>query len=148
MQEESINWSDPVIVDRYPSTELRLYVIFLVLIVVVASIRMIRLWYAAPPFRLMRQANNPAYLRLLSATKQSLQQWMGCTLLSWAVFTSLTVTEFAHRALMQKATGIAAFLGEAENIGMTITLTLFIVMLLFLSRWHILRRTALLGGTL
>jgi hypothetical protein len=52
-----------------PSTKVKLYVLFLLAVCIVTSIKLARLWIAAPPFRLSLQAHNPAIWTLVLLKK-------------------------------------------------------------------------------
>ena len=70
MLQESTTWNLRHMI-REPSTSFKTYVLFLLVVCVVTSIKLIRVWRAAPPFRLSRQASNPSYPQLLQASSAS-----------------------------------------------------------------------------
>jgi len=75
MLQESATWDIRTIHYTLP-TKFKLYLIFLLVVCVATSIKLVRLWIAAPPFCLSRQAHNPAYVQQLEYAKTSLKQWM------------------------------------------------------------------------
>jgi hypothetical protein len=69
LQDDSPVVWDSIYVHRDPSTAVKVYVLFSLVAILVTATRLIALWMAAPPFRLSRQAINPAYLRQLQASR-------------------------------------------------------------------------------
>jgi hypothetical protein len=52
---ESTTW-DPRYIYREPSTSLKIYVLYLFVVCIVASVKLVQVWRAASPFRLSRKA--------------------------------------------------------------------------------------------
>jgi len=69
-------WSYSHIHDHPPSTELQLYLLFLLAAGMVGIVKLLIVWWAAPPFRLPRVKDRPAYVQKLAATAASLQRWI------------------------------------------------------------------------
>ncbi len=137
--ESAIGW-DPMYIHREPSTALKIYVLFLLIAFVVTMTRMIAVWIAAPPFRLARQASNPAYLQRLQASRSSAKQWLGCTLLGWGILASTSVTHACDVLLQSKAAGTAALLWAIKDFSVSLSLGLFVALFLFLLQWHLHNR--------
>jgi hypothetical protein len=126
---------------RYaPSTNVKLYILFLLAVCVVTSVKLARLWIAAPPFRLNRQADNPVYLRKLSCAKNSLKQWMALTLLVWGIFTSVSVYDVCNTLLDEKVFGGLLLISLAGEFSTALTLCLVVVLYTLLVRWHVVMR--------
>jgi hypothetical protein len=140
-QESSPAW-DLRNLDRWPSASEQLYVLFLLLVCLVASIRLFRVWRAAPPFKLSRQVNNTAYIRMLEAASKSLTQWILCILLVWGIFTSVASYAAWDNSLKLKE----EFLRSSEirsafrDCSQALTRALLAALYAFLIRWHILTR--------
>lgn len=139
MLQESGTW-DLRYVDREPSNILKIYILFLLVVCIVTSVRLIRVWRAAPPFGLSRQAGNPAYLRLLHASSTSLRQWIGATFLGWGIFASVSLHDFCNGLLAEKSTGHGVISFAIQEFSTTLTIALLVVLFLFLARWHMLER--------
>jgi len=101
---------------RTPSTSMKIYVLFLFLACIVTSVKLVRIWRAAPPFRLSRQASSPAYLELLETSSSSLKQWIGSTFLGWGIFASITLTDVCSRLLDDKRIGSALILFIIQGV--------------------------------
>ena len=125
---------------REPSSSFKTYMLFLLVVCVVTSIKLIRGWRAAPPFRLSRQANNPSYLQLLQASCASLKQWISFTFLGWGIFASLSLYDVGDRLLDDKRIGSFVILFVIEDFSSALSMALLVVLFLFLARWHMLRR--------
>src|SRR5262245_37967938 len=98
--------------DFFPpmSTGFRIYVLFLLVAVVVAMKKLLRVWMVAMPFRISRQAGNASYLRLFEKSRDSLKQWMGCILLGGAIVVSTDFASACSRWMQAKITGAAYLL--------------------------------------
>jgi len=125
---------------REPSTSFRTYVFFLLVVCVVTSIKLIRVWRAAPPFRLSRQASNPSYPQLLQASSASLKQWISFTFLGWGIFASISLYDVCDGLLDEKRIGSFVILFVIEDFSSAFSMALLVVLFLFLARWHMLRR--------
>jgi hypothetical protein len=100
----------------------------------------VKLWIAAPPFRLNRQSDNPLYLKKLQSAENSLRQWMALTFLVWGIFTWVSVYEVCSRLLDQKAFGGLLLISLVEEFSAALTLCLVVVLYTLLVRWHVMKR--------
>jgi len=123
-----------------PSTKVKLYVLFLLVVGVVTTTKLVKLWIAAPPFRLNRQSPNPAYWRHLENAKTSLKQWMAVTLLVWGIFISVSVYDVCNRLLDQKAFGGLLLISIIADFSTALILCLLVVLFTLLVRWHVVKR--------
>jgi hypothetical protein len=138
MQEDSVTWN-PTYFQPHIGPLVKLYVWLMLATLVVAFSKLIRLWIAAPPFRLSR-VSHPGYLGRLQATRNSLQQWIGCTLLAGCFGFTVEVYNSCNRVLEVKAAGIFVFAGTIRDLSVIPTLALFVAFVLFLIQWHLLNR--------
>jgi hypothetical protein len=123
-----------------PSNGLMIYILFLFLVCIVTSVKLVRVWRAAPPFRLSRQASSPAYLELLETSSRSLKQWIGSTFLGWGIFASISLTDVCSRLLDDKKIGSFVILFVIQDYSTALTMALLVVLFLFLVQWHMLKR--------
>ncbi len=114
--------------------------LFLLVVCVVTGIKLIRAWRVAPPFRLSRQAGNPAYLQLLQAWSTSLKQWIGSTFLGWGILASISLYEVCDRLLDVKGMARFAILFVVQDFAVALVMALLVAVFLFLVRWHMLDR--------
>jgi hypothetical protein len=112
------------------------YVLFLLAAVIVGTVRMVKLWIAAPPFLLARQTGNPTYLRTLEASSSSTRQWMGCTLLFGGLVLSYFLATFGRTFPGSKATVAVLLLESVRYLGTVSFRAFFVTFLLFLAQWH------------
>src|SRR5215469_523149 len=117
-----------------------LYLLFLFAACLSATAKLVKLWRAAPPFRLERQEKNPAYLQMLEVTSGSLRQWTICTFLAWGLLASVGLYDFCNRLLGENAVRRFEILFAIEGFSTALTMALLMMLFLFLLRWHILRR--------
>jgi len=139
MLQESVG-SDFLNVIQEPSNSFRIYILFLMMICAATSVKLIQIWRTAPPFRLSRQAKNPDYLKLLRISAHSLSHWMGVTFLGWAIASSTALYEVCSGLLLEKATGLAVIQFVIRDFAMTFVMAMWVVLFVFLVRWHVSAR--------
>ena len=139
MLQESATWDLRHMI-REPSSSMKIYILFLFIVCILTSIKLIGVWGAAPPFRLSRQAGNPAYLRMLQASAIRLKQWIGLTLLTWGVFASVRLYDLCDGLLQEKRTDRVVVLFAIQDFSTSLTMALLVVVFSFLVRWHMLER--------
>ena len=73
----------PVILEPIwePSTSLKLYLLFLLLVCIFTTIKLARVWRTVAPFSRRHPEANPAYRGFLQASAASLQHLIGLTFL-------------------------------------------------------------------
>jgi len=119
----------------------RAVVLFSIIGVFVAMVRLVRLWIIAPPFRMKRQAENSFYFRLLERWRDSTKQWMGFAILSWACVFSYEIGRLGMHAGESSRVGVAVVLSTIQELGVFTEISAVGVLLLFLAQWHMLNRT-------
>lgn len=122
------------------STSLRIYILFLFVVCIVACIKLVRVWCGALPFRLHQQAKNPNYLELLQASAVSLKQWISCVFLGWGIVASIRLSDVCDRLLDFKRAGSFVVVFVIREFSSLLTMTLLVVLFVFLVRWHIVNR--------
>jgi hypothetical protein len=134
MLQESVSWQ-PII--REPSPHFTIYILFLVVVCVATIVRLVRVWVAAPPFRLSRQAKNRDYLRLLQVSANSLSHWIGFTFLAYAILVCASVGSICRAMQDEKLTSWAALLIVIPDFSRALSMALWVVLFVFLVRWHV-----------
>jgi hypothetical protein len=137
MLQESVGWQ-PII--REPSTNFTIYILFLIVVCVATIVRLARVWVGAPPFRLSRQEKNRDYLRLLQVSVNSLSHWIGCTFLAYAILDCASVGGICRGMQDEKLTPWAALLIVIPEFSMALSMALWVVLFVFLVRWHVSSR--------
>ncbi len=139
MLQGQTTWSYTRIYD-HPSPELQLYLLFLLVASVVGIVKLLIVWWVAPPFRLSRVKGRPGYLEKLTATAASLQRWIGATFFSWALLVSFNVVKVGQLILNQREPWGASILIVIMDYSESLDRALLVALLLYLIRWHILKR--------
>ncbi len=139
MLQAQTTWPYPHIYED-PSTEPHLYLLFLLVICVVGVVKLLIVWWVAPPFRLSRVKDRPAYLDKLTATAASLQRWTGAVFFSWAILVFFNVPNVGRSILEQREPWGASILIVVMFYSEALSAALLVALLLYLIRWHILKR--------
>lgn len=139
MLQESVAW-DPQNMVVEPSIESKIYVLFLVAVCGVTIVKLIQIWRAALSSRFSSQTNNLGYLKLLRSSHRSLAHWIWCTLLGWAILSSITLYDFCNGMLNEKVTGRIVVLLWIRELSTSLSMALCVVLFVFLIRWHIAAR--------
>jgi hypothetical protein len=145
MEQTSATW-DPRYIDAPLPASAKILILYLLIVCVAASVKLIKTWIPAIPFRLSARRNDQAYVGQLENSRDSLKQWMLLTLLLWGILTSIRIAEACQGLLMTKVIG-TAILYVFQDIAESLTKTLSVLMFIFLVRWHILRRIEFLRRT-
>ncbi len=123
-----------------PSTALKIYILFLFVVWIVTSVKLIRIWRMAGPFRAQRQRENPAYESLLQSSAASLKRWIRFTGFGWGIFASKSIYDFCDRLLDQKTVGSLVVVFFVRDLSTALTMALLVALFAFLVQWHIGRR--------
>jgi len=78
-----------------PSSAVKIYILFLFVVWIVTSVKLIGIWRMAGPFPAQRQRENPAYESLLQSSAASLKRWIRFTGFGWGIFALKAFTIFA-----------------------------------------------------
>ena len=140
LQESAATSWDPRAITSTPSVSLKLYMLFLLVVCIVTSIKLVRLWRMAPPFRAQRQRDNSAYLSLLQSSAASLKQWISFTYLGWGVFASISLYNLCNQLLDDKRVGGLMVVFLVREFSTTLTMALLVALFAFLAQWHMSRR--------
>ncbi|HLM80881.1 MAG TPA: hypothetical protein VK302_09625 [Terriglobales bacterium] len=139
MLQESVGWDTQNLI-REPSTSFKIYMLFLIVVCVVTIVKLMRVWRAAPPFRLSSQAKNPDYLKLLRISSRSLSHWIGFTFLGWAILSSTTLYNVCSEMRREDVTGLGGILFVIQDFSMALSMALWVVLFVFLVQWHVSSR--------
>src|SRR5262249_34513758 len=121
-----------------PSVKVKLCLLFLLAACVMTSIKLARLWIAAPPFYLNRQVGNPAYLNRLESSKNSLTQWATLTLVVSGLFVTARLYDACVGLSYQKTFGIALLIYVIGDTLSGLILCFVVVLFILLMRWHLM----------
>jgi hypothetical protein len=139
MVQQSTTW-DLQHVLREPPNSMKTYALFVFVVCIVGSVKLVRVWRVAPPFRLSRQAGSLAYSQLLETLGASLKQWIALTFLVWGFLGSINLYDVCNRLLQAKRITNFEILVSIQDFSKTLTMALLATLFLFLVRWHTLAR--------
>jgi hypothetical protein len=139
MPQESVTFDVRHLI-REPSTGFRLYVLFLFVVCLMTSVKLIRVWVVVPPFRRRPKAKSPEYFRLLRSSSRSLKQWIGCVFLSYGILFSTSLYDVCNNLLDEDRVGNAAVVLVIRDYASGLSMALVVVTFAFLARWHLLKR--------
>jgi hypothetical protein len=135
----TVEW-DPRFIDRTPSTALKIYGLFLLVACVVTLFNLARVWRAVPPFSRKSPAVPSAYLGLLRATASRCGRWIALIFLAWGLLTSTSVYDLCSSLLVEKVTGRNQLLLMIQGFSSDLSMALWVVLFVYLARWHLLVR--------
>jgi hypothetical protein len=142
LQESASTEWGPVHILRNPPIAWRLYQFFLLVVCLVTVVRLLSVWRTALPFRLSKQLGNPAFIKTIERSRNSLKQWIFCTFLVWALLASTSVYNICENQLSRYNIRIWnpwALLTLADNANI-LTETLAVICFVFVVRWHLVTR--------
>jgi hypothetical protein len=139
MLQESVSW-DPQYLIREPSISFKIYILFLVVVGGWTVVRLAKIWWAAPPFRTSRTANQIVYVNLLRRSSLILSHWIVGTFLAWGFLISTTLYGLSRGMMNEKVTARAVILFEVSDFATASWMALLVSGFVFLVRWHILLR--------
>ncbi len=145
LQEDTIGWNLES-VNYHPPFVTRIYFLYLLVAMIVVTVKIMRLWIAVPPFRLARPAQPSDYLHKLHISVSSVNQWIVCTLLACGTFIVITTHRVSLQLAEQHLPGSSLFLFGLGDVTGGATVGLEAAMAFFLARWHILKRIEFLGA--
>lgn len=132
---------DPQTVNAPLSIGAKLYILLLFASCVAAIIKLFRIWRVALPFKFSRKQISAAYLRQLQASALSIRQWMGFTLITWAVLASFRLTEICRYVLYARAVPHTdVIMSDLVENATYLSMALLVVAFLYIIRWHLLTR--------
>ena len=145
MMQEATTW-DWRQIHPLLSTSMRIHIVFLLVACLSTVGKLAKVWRSAPPFRLSRQAGSSTYTRSLRHQSVSLKNWIGCAFIAWGISVSTSFYQLSVRLLDEKRFGSFGLLFGFLGFSRTLTMTLLVVLFMFLVRWHITARADHLEG--
>ena len=141
LQESGGLITSPVSIDREFWVGYKIYIWFLLLTFVWTAYRMLRVWYRVPPFFVrLQQSKDPGYLKLLEYSTRSFARWSGLVFLGWALVTATTIYRMSYDLQREGVINAAEFLSPVGDLSASLCAALWVVLFLYLARWHLLNR--------
>lgn len=135
-ESSSTNWDLRTMMDG-GSASLRPYALVLLIVCTVIILRLVSLWWKAPPFRAERQRDNPAYPRLLRSSSASLKRWISLLYLAWGICASRDVFQLCDSWMANKLWSISVLVPAVRELADILTVTLSVGLFVLLIQWHI-----------
>jgi hypothetical protein len=123
-----------------PSTGLKLYLLFSLFTCILAGITIVRAWRFATPFRRPSPHGRVTCLPPLLALVSVLDHLIGLSFLGWGIFAAVKVVDVCRHYLDQSRIIPTGFLFVLIDLFSTLTLALFVILFLYLFRWHAINR--------
>ncbi|MGB2679286.1 MAG: hypothetical protein WAN12_19565 [Candidatus Acidiferrum sp.] len=124
----------------------RLYVLFLLVVFVVALVELIRTWRSALSSKLSLPTESATHLKQLRNAATKLKQWIYITLLVCGFFTSYELYHVSDRLLTERIRSGYVELWSFQGLFVLLEMTFLVATFVFLVRWHIVKRIAKLSG--
>jgi len=142
LQESTSTTWDLRAIDFARSTSTKVYILFLLAVCIVGSVKLVRMWWAAPPFRLSQKRSSPAYLQWLESENTSLRRWIGFVFLWWGMFASVNLQDVCNGLLniQVKVINRLLIVYEIRDFSTALTAALLVVLFLYLIQWHVQNR--------
>lgn len=144
MLQETTTW-DLRTVYSEPSAGFKLYALFVLLTFVVGITKLLRIWWAAPPFRPRPKGDVCKHMQMLKASSSSLGRWIGLTFLAWGILVSVSLRGVCYGLTAERTIGIDSILFVISDSAPALSAALFAVLFLYLSRWYVVKRMERLG---
>jgi hypothetical protein len=141
LQESGGLITSPVSIDREFWVGYKIYIWFLLLTFVWTAYRMLRVWYRVPPFFVrLQQSKDTGYLKLLVYSTRSFARWSGLVFLGWGLVTATTIYRTSYDLQREGVINAAEFLSPVGDLSASLCAALWVVLFLYLARWHLLNR--------
>ena len=141
LQESGGLITSPVSIDGEFWVGYKIYIWFLLLTFVWTAYRMLRVWYRVPPFFVrLQQSKDPGYLKLLEYSTRSFARWSGLVFLGWGLVTATTIYRTSYDLQREGVINAAEFLSPVGDLSASLCAALWVVLFLYLARWHLLNR--------
>ena len=119
----------------------KIYVWFLLVTFVWMAYRMLRIWHRVPPFFVRSlQSKDPGYFKLLEHLASSFARWSGLVLLGWSLVAATAIYRTSFDLQRAGTINAAEFLSPVGDLSASLCAALWVVLFLYLARWHLLNR--------
>jgi hypothetical protein len=146
MFQESATW-DLRTIEGETSTAMKLYVLFILFACIVPCVELCKAWRKWWPFERGPRASRAAYINMLETSRTRLKLWSQCVVLSFAILTSIQLTNVCKGLQASKNIPLTVMLSLIGESATNLTMALLVVFFAFLVRWHFLSRIERLSVT-
>jgi hypothetical protein len=140
LQESGVLPVDPIFVDGEIWIGCKIYWWFLLATLGWATFKIFRVWLRVPPFSSKaKQASGPDRVRSWQRLARSVARWAGLVLIGAALLVSIALCRMASEP-PQIAISTGVFLSVERDVGVSLIAAFFVVLVLYLIRWHLVLR--------
>jgi hypothetical protein len=137
-QQTATQW-DLNTIDRYPPPDERYFILALFVVCVVATVKVVRIWLLAPPFRRALPAP-PNYRKKLQLCINALAHWLWLPIFFWLFLSTHRLYALLVDFENTKTTPIWATIGDLQELAKFFSFALSAAFYVFLLRWNLLIR--------
>ena len=118
----------------------RLYMLFLLVVFIVGSGELIRIWHLMRPSKLPLPAQGAEKIKQLQTAATRLKQWIYLNFLACGFFASYELYRESTRLLVERTHSGLAELLSLQGFFVLLEMTFLVAIFVFLVRWTIVRR--------
>jgi hypothetical protein len=115
----------------------KLFILFTLAVGILVLIKLLLLWWKAPPFRRSLPADLPAYALQLRLLAVSLKRWLLLPLFAWGILFAHHLYELLGYIARTKMFGISALAGDLQEQVGYLLFALCITLFALFTHWHI-----------
>jgi hypothetical protein len=138
-QQTAAQW-DMNAIDRYPPPDERYFILALFVVCVVVTVKILRIWLLAPPFRRALPATPPNYRKKLQLCINALTHWRWLPVFFWLFLSSHRLYILFVGFEIDKTIPISVTMGNLQELAKFLSFALSAVFYVFLLRWNVLIR--------
>jgi hypothetical protein len=141
LQESGGLITSPMSIDREFWIGYKIYIWFLLATFVWTTYRMLKVWYRVPPFFVRsQQSKDPGYFKFLEDLTSSFARWSGLVFLGWGLVAATAIYRMSYDLQREGVINAAEFLSPVGDLSASLCAALWVVLFLYLARWHLLNR--------
>jgi len=139
LQQTSAQW-DLNTVEGYTPPDENFFVLALVVVIIAVTVKLVRIWLLAPPFRRTVPSDLPSYRRRLELSVIALLEWLWLPLFFWLFISTHRLYVLFGGLESSKFIPISATMGDLRDITRYLSFALSATAYVFLVRWNLLTR--------
>jgi hypothetical protein len=145
MQQDGTAWDLASMQPRLSRVD-QFYVLFLFVVMLVILAKLYRVWRPAPPFRLWRRANDPAYRPKLCEIYEGLNLWQTFVLFVTILVLLNDTIQICDRLLSSQKVSVSSGTYYVRQEATLLATGVITASFVFIVRWHIHSRIRRLGN--
>ena len=118
----------------------KFFILLALLVPIVASIKLLRIWRKVPPFRRSQPGDSLEYLNQVRSTALSLRHWSLLPFFGWGFVALHRLYGVLNYEIINKSFWIRGAAMDMRDLAIYLSVALGAFIIVFLLRWHILLR--------